>query len=219
MTLGAACGVKDKMFYPEKEITIIEALRYILDVMGYKIKTISLGGYPNGYIRQAIKLGIIDSKDDCRQKANKECLERIIYNALFSPVVEQTGYGTNQEFSASDELTCALHWHNVEKVDGVLVSTDISSVTGEAIVDEGKILIGDNVYKCKLDARHLLGYAVTGYVLDRRGEEKEIMYIREDATENRTITIPADNIVDFSNYKLRYVSNYPYSNKILSVNI
>ena len=218
-TLGAACGVKDKMFYPEKEITIIEALRYILDVMGYKIKTISLGGYPNDYIRQAIKLGIIDSKDDCRQKANKECLERIIYNALFSPVVEQTGYGTNQEFSASDELTCALYWHNVEKVDGVLVSTDISSVTGEAIVDEGKILIGDNVYKCKLDARHLLGYAVTGYVLDRRGEEKEIMYIREDATENRTITIPADNIVDFSNYKLRYVSNYPYSNKILSVNI
>ena len=54
VTLGAACGVKDKMFYPEKEITIIEALRYILDVMGYKIKTISLGGYPNGYIRQAI---------------------------------------------------------------------------------------------------------------------------------------------------------------------
>lgn len=218
VTLGAVCEIEDKLFYPEKEITVIEALRYILDVMGYEIKTSSLGGYPNGYIRQAVKLGIVDSEDDCTKKADKECLKNIIYNALFSPVLEQTTYGVNQEFSATEELTCALYWHDIEKVDGILVSTDISSITGEAIVDEDKILIGDIAYKCNIDTKHLLGCAVTGYILVTRGK-KEVIYICEDTTENRTITIPADNVVDFSNHKLRYVNNYPYSNNILKANI
>lgn len=219
ITMGSICGIKDKMFYPEREITVIETLRYILDAMGYKIKISAQGGYPIGYKNQAVKLGIISSKTDCEAKADKIILENIIYKALFSPILKQLTYGDDAEFAATEELTCALYWHNLKKIEGILISTDISSITGKSLVNKKRVMIDDTVYICKTNAEELLGCAVKGYVSESRGSEDEIVFISENTDKNRSLKIPADNIEGFSDNRLRYLNNYPYSNKIQSADI
>ena len=219
LTMSSICGITDKMFYPEKEITIQEVLRYILDVMGYKLKASVSGGYPNGYKKQAVQLGLIGSKTDCLQKADKTILENILYNALFTPILKQISYGSESTYESSEDWTCGSYWHNLKKAEGLLVSTSLSSITGDALVNENSVMIGEEVYKCNLDAEVLLGSSVTAYIIDERGEEKEIIYISENTNKNSTLTLPAVNIVDYSNYKLQYVKNYPDSNKVEKVSI
>ena len=218
MIMSAICKITDAMFYPDNEISVAEALKYILDVMGYRLSAVSAGGYPSGYITEAVQLGIVKSNSDFDAVADVQTLKNIIYKALFSPVVRQTSYGQDSEFTVSDDVTCASYWHNLERIEGLLISTGVSSVAGNAFVPDNTVLIDETTYLCDVFAEYLLGCQVTAIAVNE-DDIKEIIYIRENPKYNKSITIPADNIVDYNNYGLRYVVNYPYSDSIKTCKI
>lgn len=82
-------GYEDGTFRPENNVTYQEMQKMIVSVLGYNIFAVDEGGYPDGYLHYAEKLGI---KKKLTIDDNTACITRgdamqMIYNALDVPIV------------------------------------------------------------------------------------------------------------------------------------
>lgn len=80
---GFINGEQDGSFYPERTVTYAEFIKMIVASLGYESPAATLGGYPDGYLSVADKLGytkdISFQKDDAIIRGDAAC---ILFNAL-----------------------------------------------------------------------------------------------------------------------------------------
>lgn len=82
-TLGVVNGTTETTFAPEANITNEQAVKMIVASLGYNEEAVEAGGYPNGYIKVAGELGIIDLNnfDGSKVSTRKEIAE-MVYNSM-----------------------------------------------------------------------------------------------------------------------------------------
>lgn len=64
--MGIIGGAYDNMFLPDEKLTLEASYKIVSNVMGYESLALSLGGFPNGYVRLALETGLslnTESKD------------------------------------------------------------------------------------------------------------------------------------------------------------
>ena len=62
---GFMIGYPDGKFYPEKVIAVNEAVKAIVNALGYETLAKQNGGYPTGYIQTADSIGLLEGNVVC----------------------------------------------------------------------------------------------------------------------------------------------------------
>ena len=202
---GIMKGVSERLFAPEYSLTLKEAEKVILDLMGYGVYAEWQGGYPAGYTMTAASIGL-DLNVDKEPGAvlTVSALATLIYNAMDINLIEISDFA-NKTYSESDE-TFMTGVMDMGKVKGRLTDNGYTAMDGATQIGKGKITVN----------------GVTAYIgenlknaVDFIGREVQMYYYINDDDENVAICIELTDdsaitfdIDDFESFKDGVISFY-----------
>lgn len=96
-------GYGNGYFAPESNINMNEVIKIIINSLGYESQAQELGGYPEGYISVANKLGLTKNIEYATEEvAVREEVASIIYTALDIPLMQRVEFGDRIVYKVMD---------------------------------------------------------------------------------------------------------------------
>ncbi len=122
---GIINGFPDGTFQPEAEVTYEQAVKMIVCALNYGTAAEKAGGYPNGYIQQASKLGILKTAAYTQDKPSpRGIIAQLLYNSLsVDMLVPQINADGTVDYvkSESGDNTVSQQFLKSETLKGVTV--------------------------------------------------------------------------------------------------
>ena len=191
--LGIIEGYDDGRFGPEDNITIIDAAKILVSVLGYDLRAEEIGGYPAGYRQTAISLGILEGDSDFESMALRADVAGMIYNSLeieFAAFRVSDTYITHFE----NERTL-LHCMDITKLEDVV--TAVYGWSTEDTTDtlkEDEIVISGEKYVTKLPV-DMSYVGLNSYIYIKNYDEAdEVVLLVLPRNRNHTVTVDAEDI-------------------------
>lgn len=178
---GLIVGHGDGKFGPDDPVTYEQAVTMLIRALGYEPLAVSKGGYPAGYLSVASQYGLLAGVSGTTGAgAPRSTVAVMTYNALDIPVVEQTGFGTDVQYTImkqtddQDKVTLLTRL-NIYKLGGVAVANAKVAYIGTA-TDKGYVDIKvnddyDNPVKALRLTDNKNGKLVSGAVYQYRDEK------------------------------------------------
>ncbi len=210
------------LFNPDRNITLAEAAKIMVSLLGYGSDAEYKGGYPIAYLNMASELDIFDGvvfEPDGSLKVDSFVL--LLLNTIeanpmkiFKLIDDSGEYYLVGEKSNEPLMTQSL---GIYKNTGVVSSNAYASLLGTAKVSGGEILIGEEKYLVKdSDAIKYFGLNVDVYYkLDNKSNKKTVLYLNE--TDNEITTILSEDI-DLTGTTSRAFSYYKPDGKKETLN-
>lgn len=202
-------GYSDGTFRPEREVLNAEAIKVIVNVLGYDYKAKAYGGYPSGYIAVANELKLLSGVTGAyANPINTDELKCLIENALDTPVAEMTGAGESITYTVNPENTLLYKYHSMKKETGVIRANPYIAVTGYFTAPEGYVNIDGVNYLCEdASVYSMLGLTVDFvFKVDKEKGTFEIVEV-EASEKNKVIEISMDDYEGFSGTTFKYEKN------------
>lgn len=214
-TYGVMIGTAENTFEPDRKLTVKEAQKIFVDLLGYRIFANLNGGYPNGYILQANKLGLsVNRPGD--SKITRAELAHLFAKAAedVSPVTAEYN-GEGMTYGKDKDANLLNTFMNIEKVSGVIVDNGITSLTGNSTIGENRIKIRDDKnteYILSFDSSKrgivdLIGQRADCYLGNENSKRQdEVIFARVNA-KNKSLTIlmsDIENAESFSGREVEY---------------
>lgn len=205
--LGIIQGDNSALFNPDNEITFDIALTILLNSLNYKLHAQSAGGYPSGYFYTARQIGLLKDISISENTITNSEAYKLIYNALFTNCVtvsELTENGYNLSVDSTRNILSEKF--NTKKYDVQITDNGISSLYGNSIQDENRVVLKNLqndesilAYISSPDITNYLGYRVTAFIqFNTNTQQNEVIYYY--ISKNiKTVTLNADDILDISN--------------------
>ena len=203
----------DIKFRPTDKITLDEALKWILNIMGYEDYANIYGGYPEGYRKMASGIELLEKMDiKFTEPLSEEDASTLLFNALSAQLIRTPKLGNNKEVYE----VAMYHWHKVREVKGTLVSNGKTSRSGAPLVYKNHIMINEKVFYDKENlADEFVGMKVTAYV--REGSDlSELIYIVPTEGKNKVLVIPGENIEGATAEYIKYRNDLDSDTKLRS---
>ena len=206
-TAGYMNGVGENLFAPDLQLITSEAVKVIVDTLGYDVMAKNYGGYPNGYLTAANKLKLLSGVGSAYNEfITKGDLFVILGNALDVGVGEFVGISDDYlEIKGSKENSFLTEVMGIAKVEGRITDNGITAVSSPTKLDSDYMSIGGiKVIHSKNTKKYrsLIGRYVTAYY-DITDETKNILVHVEDADSDVT-EISADNFASYTNGVITY---------------
>ena len=160
---GVVNGMGDGTFLPDKSVSYFEAAKILVSVLGYSDFADAMGGYPNGYLAQASKLGLlkgVTAKDGAISRGE---VAQMLDKAL---EVKPIGYNFMQNYpEASYTLQKILSdSKDLVQFKGTLTETAKSSLAAtEPTLKEGVVLVAEQKLLCDMPMEEFLGCELLVY--------------------------------------------------------
>lgn len=183
-------GGEDGYFYPDKEVTAIEAIKMIISALGHDSEAELKGGYPYGYTRVALALGIlrnIEFPNGYDVPVLRKQVAMLVYSALDAEALDPVGYPISN-------MTALNKYHHVYENTGTVLSTKEAAIEGQDN-KANRVTINDTQYMSNLDFFEYLGWQVDYYYQESKEEgEDRIIAFFPNKNEIEEIEIDFDNI-------------------------
>ncbi len=195
--LGIINGYGDGRFGPEDEITYEQAIKMITILMGYEPMAQTKGGYPSGYLAVAAQTKITNDVNSAMTRGD---VIQLIYNAIQSPKMLQTSFGSQEEFTI-------MNGKNGNDYVSILTDNDIYIITGEvgekfddtieitATEDSDDLeFIMDEEYSFNIGVSNIKDYnhqTVKAFV---KKDKKEYTILFALSAEENTLTVNGDKL-------------------------
>lgn len=177
------------LFYPEDDITYMQAVKMIVATAGYMPQAEINGGYPNGYVLAAATAGLTNGVRGNSMNVRNAVV--MFYNLLTADMMQQTGFGENVTYEVVRDKNILTENHKMYKVKGIVTANDDTALTSvSAKAGKDCISIGYDEYFMDVEADYL-GYNVTAYYKDINSEN-HIVFINPE--KNDEVTIKARDI-------------------------
>lgn len=198
----------DNKFYPDRPITLAEAVKISLGVLGYNDYAQRLyGAYPLGQMAIANKLRLTAGVGtDAYSELSAKAAVKLLYNFAVTCLVEEKGYNSDGTISYdSDESRYPLsvyqkifYGEDIMKGNGV-VSIDGRKTTGK------EIIIGNNSYQAgDFDCTELIGQKVKFFYSSNDGVNK--ILFAAPCEDNEVLTLQASILAtDDAKYSLENI--------------
>jgi len=214
-------GYSDGTFRPERELMVSEAVKIIVQLLGYGYKANAYGGYPTGYVYMANELklmnGVVGAYTD---NISYESAVMLIYNSLDVPLSVASGVGENITYTVDKNVNILSLYHNMGKAEGMVTATVSAAIRGYFETgDEGKIRIGSELYNLSgISAMDYLGLTVDFiYRIDESSDEKTIVSIEPDS-RNKIKEINMEDYEGINGNEFLYEENNKTAKQSFSVN-
>lgn len=168
-TLGIVGIPEDKMFNPDRQVSMSEALVMVTNAMGYADIALAAGGYPEGYKKVANDQNL--TKGITNQLLTKEDAVRMISNMMDANSVRRLYYENNPSLTTSSYVTYLEDTFEVTKYKAEVQEVDTTSKTVTAKITDG-VYTGE-VYEYRLSPEvdiNAVGGRVTLYVDNNEGD-------------------------------------------------
>lgn len=199
----ASIGIipKNKREYnPNDEITYSEAVRILLNCLGYDEVAAANGGFPGGYIKTATECGINKNLWLMTNSVlTKTDAATLMYNALFvQPIIRSS----NRTFIKSEKTLMENVW-DVDSVTGVVTGYENTVIGGGKTLPDGCVEIGGVVYRAgNTNIKDYIGYTVRAYY-SAEDDVNTIVSFTEKSNTNTAVTLDIDDI-DISGNQITY---------------
>ncbi|MBU5451284.1 S-layer homology domain-containing protein [Acetivibrio sp. MSJd-27] len=217
--MGLISGTSPTEYKPDDPILYEQAVKIIVNLVGYTPLAEGKGGYPYGYILTAEELGITNSlkERNVGENAKRITITQILYNALEIDMMVATSAGDTPSYEIQKGKTILTYYFKAAKKRGILLSTCDSISHNSSMLLEDEVKIDDVTYKIGgTNAKDYLGYCVSFvYREDAVMGEYILISISEAPQRNRTLRIDSDDIeqvsVDSVAYQKDEYSNTQYA--------
>ena len=194
-------------FRPRDIITYNEAIKMLVIALNYNYAS-QLGGYPTGYLKIALSLGITKNVP-AFDRLTKGAAAQLIYNSMTAPYMEIVRFeGSDPVFKSYRDESVLTEIYDIYEGKGVVLANGLSSfVSGITPNGIEEVLIEDTIYKVgKSNASNLLGHYIEFYYLKNDYDEYEIVMITKDDAEE--LVINSNQNITFDNNTYRYDDAY-----------
>ena len=205
---GIINGYGDGRFAPENNVTYAEIVKILVSLLGYMPAAEIMGGYPNGYITLAARLGLLKRLNltNFQEETKRAETAALLYNALEIPMAEES-YGTDAVKTGEKDDTILKQRLNVSKVHGRVVANPYTGIYGAAKTAAGYLALqnADGIFLYHTDGTEgldLLGYLVTAYVVEDEHDDK-VLYLSKDSDMEELLVL-AENILEVSDNRFEY---------------
>lgn len=207
--LGIINGYGNGKFGPEDTVTYEQAVKMVVCALGYEPMAADRGGWSAGYTSVAANIGLTKGMSS----SARGDIAVLIYNALTTPVMEQTSYGSDARYEVLDgagnkEYKTILTKRDIYIATGIVgdtfnkdeikfeVTRDSKDGEFEASEREITFLIGDS------DIANYTHQEVEVYVAEDDGDYTVLAVKAAKKTE--TFTLVSDDVKDINGNKITY---------------
>lgn len=141
---GIVNGYGDGNFGPEDAVKYEEAVKMIMETIGYYAFAIENGGYPAGYTLAAQRYGVLDGVVGGAngEPAPRGMVAQMICNAIDTPIMDRTTWGNNGGYIIYDDFegyygfeTLLTRDLDMIKLTGMVVANSYTDIDGGVVVD------------------------------------------------------------------------------------
>ncbi len=205
-----------RTFEPNRNIEYNEACKILVGLLGFGEVAEMTGGYPYGYMRLAVKCGILNNASE--NDATYENIIRLVYNALNTVEFEVVSVSLrDNELSQQREQvdsTPLSVYHNVYRIEDTVNRTVIGSVINNEYCADDEVVIGGKLFKKDAtDYDALLGLTVTAYYKYIQGGDRTI--ICSFPGEFEEVVVMSEDFIDYSNGTLKYYDEKGREKKVV----
>ncbi len=205
---GLSLGYSDGSFKPEDTITFMEAIVYMIRLLGYTDVAEAQNGYPGGYFFTASNIGLLKNVNVATETiVTDEIAINLIFNALNTNILGQEYYSKDSSSVSLKEGEPLMYQSfKARKISGVVDEIDLSALVGVNDLNPYSISIGGvNIDIGKLMPNEYLGYNVNAYYVE--SETLNVLkYICEQSGRNSVEEVDIKDITTISDYKVRYAN-------------
>ena len=217
---GIVNGFEDGTFKPDENVTYEQAVKMIVCAAGYESIAQSLGGWPNGYMMQAMNLKLTDDAVTADQtgKASRGIVAQLMYNVLDVDIPVYNSVTGRVEDNLKTFMETYL---GIVMVDAQLVGVEEKTVANYV---GPTLYVGEMGIKLKNGSVMVLDYS--GYTQDKASLEAyvgqdAVVYYKEGKSgnmaslyeidfavaKNTVTTIISNDIESFSGNTLKYYTS------------
>jgi len=203
---GIMVGYGDGSFNPDGNVTVEQALKVILQMMGYGRKAALYGGYPTGYLAVASELKITDGIGDLTAYATREDIAKILYNALDIPLMQLSIKGSEMTYEAYEGDTFLTKLLNMDCDKGRVTDNGYTSFSGESAYGENWVVINDVRYRIAADTEYVRDYigrdVKAYYSLDE--DDDGLVYVALSG-KDEVVTFDISEFEGYDNSRIKYL--------------
>lgn len=206
--LGIINGYGNGKFGPEDTVTYEQAVKMVVCALGYEPMAVSKGGWSAGYTSVAASIGLTKGMSS----SARGDIAVLIYNALTTPVMEQTSYGSDARYEVLDgagnkEYKTILTKRDIYVATGIVGDTFNKDEIKFEVTRDSK----DEEFEADKTVNFLIG---DSDIADYTHQEVEV-YVAEDdgeytvlavkaAKKTETFTLVSDDVKDINGNKITY---------------
>lgn len=205
--LGYITGDENRRFYPDRAITVREALTVIVTALGYKYEAMQRGGYPTGFISVAEEKEMLtEAFESYEGSMTLGSIYKMLYDCLDVPVMTREFDGGRETYVVSDENTVLWVYFKTVKDEGIVTAGKYTALTSAAgRVPDGQTAVDDTVYYSNRDYSDMLGMNVVYYISREDGGNGTIVHM--SGTDNEITEILSEDIETISDSEVTYITD------------
>lgn len=207
-------------FHPEEKITTEQFMKMVITGLGYKAAADMFGGYPEGYMSVAKKLGMLNNTGlSYTSEIPYSKLSILLMNILDAECLE---YDSDNTYKSSEDENILYDKFDVYKYSGRITASAVTSLNDPKGIDKGLIKIADTEFdvaseELYFDLLNKIGYKVNAFVRENSESGMDEIIWYEVHSNIDTEEIFSENFEDFSKGKLKY--KLPNSSKTKTTSI
>ena len=209
-SMGYITPYADGRIMPESPVTYGDAIKIMVNFLGYHIMAASNSGdSAQGYLKAASDIGLLDevTADGIERPFMKSSAVRMAYNALSVELPIQYFSNNNVFFNVQEDRTLLKVKFDTYRQKGVLRADDYASLSHELARENFVTIDNENYYSANVDVEGLLGHTVLFYYTWANDNNvKELVYIKP-VVDNEVFNISAHNLTGYRNMGISVTSD------------
>ncbi len=226
---GIINGYGDGNFGPEDNVLYEQAVKMVVETLGYAPFVEANGGYYAGHLLAASRYGISDGVKGGTpgQEATRGQVAQLVYNAIDTPIMERSAFGTEEKFEIFDGgkdgkdefITLLTRDLGIVKGTGIVSANAVTGTIDTSEEEEIDFVIDDDtkeyfcydledldngtVYANGTNAGDLMGLEVNFYAQEIKNGEYNLISIAP-TSRNKTMSISLSDVISFDGSELKY---------------
>lgn len=183
-------------FRPKDKITMGEATKIIVMLLGYGKYAETLGEFPGGYMKAADYLGI--DVGSASTTVTKRDAMRILYETIQAPFCDEKVKG-------EDYRTILSYYYNIYSYTGLLTEASGISMYGDANENEKMVVIDGDNYLSDIDLSEKLGRNLSFFYKQVNDNvTPEIVYLVSGKDKGKSFEILSEDFIEYTDGELWY---------------
>ena len=188
---------EQKTFLPNNTISVSEAMKMIVCLLGYRVYAEQKGGYPSGYNQIGAQAGLFRNMPYGDKLTNAH-MSVILYNTLDVDVTEFENGKYGMEIKPSDENILEQK-KKIFKADGIVESVFGMSLYNKEVQGLSEVIIDGELYKTDKfeEVSNYFGQKIRFYYREEDNDELTLLYIEPFYQSDASIEILSDDFEGF----------------------
>lgn len=201
-------GYEDRKFRPTANLTVGQAVKSMLVLLGYDALIAAKGNNQTAYTRQAYELDLLDNvKTPYSGAIKKGELVNMICVALDTEILQISTISSSKSYNTVKNETLLSEYLGVYKIEGVLQATDITGIGRTENTRKGYIVVNGNTIKTDEDMNMYLGKNLNVYCVKDNFNELNMIHFYGKENKNRELIVNAEDVGGLSGTTFSYDEN------------